>query len=110
MTRVQADGKRAQLLAGIDRMMISLYKKLKSEEWERLQEKEKVKYLLKTISVKSIKKVERALYNQRRLYVWYAVGPKSAKRIDLEFQTQEEAANVLSMWENGAKGMTGVEK
>jgi len=52
----------------------------------------KAKYIISTISIKDIKKIERAIYNEKRLYVWYEDNPK--KRIDLECQSDLIATKI----------------
>lgn len=82
----------------MDSMMICLYKRLRKEEWHNLKEAEKARHLLSTISAKSIKKIERAIYNSRRLYIWFVKESKAAKRMDLEFQSKEQATEALSIY------------
>lgn len=76
--------------------MISLYKKIKNEEWKKLQQNAKAEYIVASICLNKIKNIGKAIYNQKRIYIWYIEKSKGNKRVDLEFQTQAIAAAVLN--------------
>jgi hypothetical protein len=54
----------------------------------------KAKYTIFTINIKDINKAERAIYNEKRLYVWYGDNPK--RRIDLECQNKIIARKIYN--------------
>jgi hypothetical protein len=59
-------------------MVIHLYKR---EEWNRLERDSRVKYIVSTINMRSVKKIERPIYNQKRLYILYKEDPTSVNRL-----------------------------
>lgn len=96
VTQIKTGGRKIQLTIGIDNTVISLYKRIKSEEWNKLQHNSKAEYILANIYLTKVKKVARAIYNQKRIYIWYINKSKNTKRIDLDFQTQPIAVAVLN--------------
>eukprot|EP00826_Nyctotherus_ovalis_P004521 TRINITY_DN1098_c0_g1_i1.p1 TRINITY_DN1098_c0_g1~~TRINITY_DN1098_c0_g1_i1.p1 ORF type:complete len:485 (+),score=110.27 TRINITY_DN1098_c0_g1_i1:194-1648(+) len=94
VARAQPDKKKLPLWLGVDKAMLSLYKRVKKEEWEKLGESAKAKYMVGTIELGRVGKVESAAYNQKRLYIWYRSDSKGMKRLDLEFQNHEAALRV----------------
>lgn len=61
-----------------------------------MDESSKIKYLLLKISMKEIRKIEHAIYNPKRLYIWYVRGSNRTKRIDIEFKSQSASTNILN--------------
>jgi hypothetical protein len=81
---------RTKLRLSIDSVMMCTYKLVKG--WELLQKNEKEEQLIQRISLKTVDRIERAIYNPKKLYVWY----EGKKRIDVEFKREAETAKVLS--------------
>lgn len=91
---MQPDKKKLALWLGVDKAMLSLYRRVRKEEWEKLGESGKAKHMVETIELGKVGKVESAAYNQKRLYVWYRSDSKNVKRIDLEFPSSQAALRV----------------
>lgn len=98
--RVQANGSKKQFWLSIDSTTICLYKKVKKEEWNKLNKNAKTKHLLKVIKKRDIDKIQRAVYNKKRLYIWYIKSQNNISRIDLEFQSQPKALTVLEKYDS----------
>lgn len=89
---IEPCGFRTGLVLGLDSVMMCLYKS--AEGWQQLPKSSKEKRLLVRIPLKAVRKVEPGIYNDRRLYIWYAKDEE--RRIDIALKKQAEAAKVLS--------------
>ena len=78
-----------------DNTTLFLYKNVRQETWEGMTKTEKES--LKTLEVKmiNIQKIEHAVYNPSKLYIWYIKSPKLMGRLDIEFQMISEAKKAL---------------
>jgi len=85
--------------------MIHLYKRVKKEEWHKLERDSKMKYIVSIIDIKNITKIKKAIYNEKRLYIWYKEQSKNMKRIDLEFLNQVVVCQVLNKCNTGFKAI-----
>ena len=73
---------------------MKFYKKIKKENWERMEEQDKDRLEVFKIPIKQITRVEHSIYNPTRIYLWYTDTKK--KRTDLEFQRESDTNEVTS--------------
>eukprot|EP00826_Nyctotherus_ovalis_P029534 TRINITY_DN2334_c0_g2_i5.p1 TRINITY_DN2334_c0_g2~~TRINITY_DN2334_c0_g2_i5.p1 ORF type:complete len:107 (+),score=38.55 TRINITY_DN2334_c0_g2_i5:258-578(+) len=85
-------GARDALIVGFDSVMMKFYKKMDKEKWERMQMNEKENVVLLRIPTRQIIRVEYAICDQSKIYLWYT--NNAERRIDLKFKKQSDAAEV----------------
>jgi len=83
-------GTRTKIKLGLDSVAICIYKIVRKPRLAQKSKKEEE--LVLRIPLKIVNRIEKAIYNSKKLYIWY----EEKKRIDIEFKKETEIAKVLS--------------
>ena len=93
---INQSGSKMNIVIGLDGMMMCCYKKIKNDKWRKMKETEKDEHIILRFFLNRVCQIEHAIYNNKKLYVWYMNGPQIKKRIDIEFEDGSSAAEVIS--------------
>ena len=81
------------MILGIDSIDLKFFKQIK--DWYKFKDKNKDDYLIFYIPVTKIERIEFAIYNDKKLYIWYVTKDNEVERVNIEFQDQFAAISVL---------------